>query len=98
MIGSIGKTKRKKKEDENEEITYINERNKVFNKKVRKLCKGSCQTDNGASDISIFRQVHERVGVSPSGTPNGSNAADYRAGYGRTSSVEQHYRLSRSRR
>jgi pre-mRNA-splicing factor SYF2 len=31
---SIGKKKRKAKDDSNEPVTYINERNKVFNKKV----------------------------------------------------------------
>ncbi|NXD32774.1 SYF2 factor, partial [Spelaeornis formosus] len=30
----IGKTKRKKKDDSDEVVTYINERNKVFNKKI----------------------------------------------------------------
>ena len=30
----MGKTKRKKKDDSDEAVTYINERNKVFNKKV----------------------------------------------------------------
>jgi hypothetical protein len=36
----MGKVKRKKKDDGDEEITYINERNKVFNKKVsRRVCR-----------------------------------------------------------
>ena len=31
---SLSKTKRKKKDDSDETVTYINERNKVFNKKI----------------------------------------------------------------
>jgi hypothetical protein len=34
LMLSLGKTKRKKKDDSDEMVTYINERNKVFNKKV----------------------------------------------------------------
>jgi len=34
LISSLGKKKRKAKDDSNEPVTYINERNKVFNKKV----------------------------------------------------------------
>nr|ODN85554.1 pre-mRNA-splicing factor SYF2 [Cryptococcus depauperatus CBS 7841] len=33
-VSSIGKKKREKKDDDNEEVNYINERNKVFNKKI----------------------------------------------------------------
>jgi pre-mRNA-splicing factor SYF2 len=34
LTSSLGKKKRKAKDDSNEPVTYINERNKVFNKKV----------------------------------------------------------------
>ena len=34
LTSSLSKNKRKKKEDEDEVVTYINERNKVFNKKI----------------------------------------------------------------
>jgi len=40
LTRSLGKTKRKKKDDSDEMVTYINERNKVFNKKVSAVsCK-----------------------------------------------------------
>ena len=37
LMDSLSKPKRKQKDDEDGEITYINDRNKVFNKKVRLL-------------------------------------------------------------
>jgi pre-mRNA-splicing factor SYF2 len=40
---SIDKGKRKKKTDEDEEVTYINDRNKVFNKKVSRSSSLTCQ-------------------------------------------------------
>lgn len=47
----MGKTKRKKKDDSDEAVTYINERNKVFNKKVSRVARFVAVT----TDVQIGR-------------------------------------------
>jgi len=62
-LDSMSKGKRKKAEDEDEPVTYINDRNKVFNKKVSRwfTCMPRCRTDGPVKDRSVLRQIHQGV-------------------------------------
>lgn len=64
MARSIDKKKkfsRKRQNEDEGDITYINERNRVFNKKVNTLpLPYHCFADSAIPDCTLLRQIHSR--------------------------------------